>query len=491
MKYLVIAMMLLPVFRLQAQNEEDVLRYARLGLVGSARSIGAGGAWGAVGADLSSPSLNPAGLGLYRRNEFMLSASIFANTSNSNYLNSSNSDSRTSFNIPNLGLVFSNLYQYKGKDPDNGIVAINFAFGFNRLNTFQDNIFYSGISKNSSITDFWAQTSNGIDKSSFLSSDNNSFRALAYKTYLIDTAVGKNNAYLSVFNYSNDSNYSVRQSMTIQNRGNMHEWYAACGLNVSNWLYLGGTVFIDQVNLQQDITYNETNISMNTGNPFKSLTSSQSITTTGSGVGAKLGFLISPLPFFRVGAAYSTPARINLKDNYSNSIVANYTSTQPLQAPDGGMNSDFTYQVLTPARLLLSAAFINKNFGILSCDYEKVDYSEGHLYPNSEPSFLAANSFIRSNFRSSTNLRIGGELKLDNTRVRLGYALMETPYVKVFSSTDITAYTLGFGTVMGDGFADVSMVYMQGDQFSNAYGDHIATIHTDKIMLTVGTGFRF
>ena len=39
---------------------------------GTARVMGMGGAFTSLGADLSSMSINPAGLGMYRRNEFSL-----------------------------------------------------------------------------------------------------------------------------------------------------------------------------------------------------------------------------------------------------------------------------------------------------------------------------------------------------------------------------------------------------------------------------------
>lgn len=485
-------MFLLPVTVLQAQNEDDILRYARLGMVGSVRTLGAGGAWGAVGADLSSASLNPAGLGFYRRNEVMISASLYANASSSDYLGQNSFDSRTSFNIPNLGIVFNNQYQEKGKDPSNGIVSTNLAFGMNRLNSFQDNIFYSGNSQNSSITDYWAKTSYGIDKSDLLASDNISFRALAYQTYLIDTAVGKNNAYLSVFNYSNDTNYLVKQSTSIQNRGNMLQWYASGGLNYANWLYLGASVFFDKVSSEQTITYNENIEKVSAGNPFKSLQTTQSITTTGSGLGAKLGIIVTPMPFLRLGAAYSTPVRINLTDNYSNSLSANYSSGQSFTVPQNTIAAESDYQVVTPERILLSGAIISKNLGIITADYEMVNYAEGRLEKQSIPQFQQANQVARSIYRSAINFRAGSEFRFDNYRLRFGYAYMQTPYINGYKNSDTKAYTIGAGTLWGDGyFADAAIVYMSNNLFNTNYPDHTASILSTRTMISFGIGARF
>ena len=52
------------VLNLNAQNEVDALRYSRLSVVGTARYSGLGGAFGALGADFSTLSVNPAGIGL-------------------------------------------------------------------------------------------------------------------------------------------------------------------------------------------------------------------------------------------------------------------------------------------------------------------------------------------------------------------------------------------------------------------------------------------
>ena len=43
------------------QNEIDALRHSQSTITGTARALGTGGAFSAVGADMSSAALNPAG----------------------------------------------------------------------------------------------------------------------------------------------------------------------------------------------------------------------------------------------------------------------------------------------------------------------------------------------------------------------------------------------------------------------------------------------
>ena len=56
---------------LRAQSLYDAIRYSDLEVGGTARTVGVGGAIGALGADFSVLSTNPAGLATYRRAEFV------------------------------------------------------------------------------------------------------------------------------------------------------------------------------------------------------------------------------------------------------------------------------------------------------------------------------------------------------------------------------------------------------------------------------------
>ena len=67
---------------LSAQNVSDVLKYSSLQIGGTARSLGAGNAFGALGAEFGALSLNPAGLGVFRSNEFVVTPSLRLSNTN-------------------------------------------------------------------------------------------------------------------------------------------------------------------------------------------------------------------------------------------------------------------------------------------------------------------------------------------------------------------------------------------------------------------------
>src|SRR5690606_8909066 len=94
-------------FNMNAQDETDALRYSFLMPQGTARSMGFGSALGSVGGDFSSLSVNPAGIGVYRRSEFMFTPSFHFGNVEGTYLNNVEDRSKTAFNFSNLGLVLT------------------------------------------------------------------------------------------------------------------------------------------------------------------------------------------------------------------------------------------------------------------------------------------------------------------------------------------------------------------------------------------------
>jgi len=72
----------------QAQVPADALRFSTLDVLGTARTIGIGGGIGALGADFSVISTNPAGLAAFRRSEFTVTPSFSLNSTEATLDNS-------------------------------------------------------------------------------------------------------------------------------------------------------------------------------------------------------------------------------------------------------------------------------------------------------------------------------------------------------------------------------------------------------------------
>ena len=94
--------------QLSAQTPDDILRSAWTRPSGTAREQAIGGAMGSLGGDISAAFVNPAGLGMYKTNEFVLSPGFRLLTDKSNYRGTGTSGtSANNFNLGASGLVLS------------------------------------------------------------------------------------------------------------------------------------------------------------------------------------------------------------------------------------------------------------------------------------------------------------------------------------------------------------------------------------------------
>ena len=103
-----------------------------------------GNAMGAVGQDFSSISINPAGLGLFRKPTFTFTPTINTTYTTSELNGSKVSDSKAKLSVNNVGYVGID------KDYDN---VVNCAFGMNRTNNFTNKIFVDGYNDSNSLID--------------------------------------------------------------------------------------------------------------------------------------------------------------------------------------------------------------------------------------------------------------------------------------------------------------------------------------------------
>ena len=144
---------------IRAQNLDDALRYSQVFYSGTARFNSMGGAFTALGADLSSLSQNPAGIGVFRSSELSLTPQLNYIRSNTDF-DGKSSDYLYKFSLNQGGFV-SNIISGKGTT---GLISLNFGYSFNMTNNLNQNVLVSGINNSSSIADSWSEISNGYYK---------------------------------------------------------------------------------------------------------------------------------------------------------------------------------------------------------------------------------------------------------------------------------------------------------------------------------------
>jgi len=435
-----------------AQTAVDALRFSRIFYGGTARFIGTGGAFGAVGADFSTAATNPAGIALYRSSEITVSPSLMIGSSRSEYNNTSGWNSDANFSLSNSGFIYT--YSTGKANRSGGIRSINIGFGVNRQNDFNERIFIQGANHTSSLLNYFTDILNSppVPKPTMVRYDYPFDIGLAYdcgliyydsiqKQYLCDMPHG-----------------GVFQKKTIRTWGSINEFDISLGTNVADKLYLGFTIGIPTIRFYSESGYEEND----TGDSipyFQSLYYHYYYHTTGTGVNFKLGLIYRPANWVRFGIAIHSPTFYpNVFDYYDSYMSATYDSVlhYPVQiSPEGYYN----YQMMTPFRTIGSLVFFIGNVGFVSGEYEYIDYNQAR-YRAPGDDFKDVNSAISSDYYSPVNFRVGTEWRIRMLRIRGGYTYNGSPD-KSHNIGPRYSVSGGFGVHLRRFFADVAYQWIR------------------------------
>jgi hypothetical protein len=463
-----------------AQTDVDALRYSMIGFGGTARYSSMGGAFGAIGADFSTISVNPAGLGVYRKNEFTFTPSIYTGKTTATYNGNTAEDNKYNFNFSNIGVVYAKSTN-KTKDQP-GWKSVNFAFGLNRYNSFHNRMVIEGSNKKSSLMNVYKNVANGTAPG-----DLDQFSTqLAFNTYLLDT-----NGATTYF--SNVPSGGVLQRKSVETRGSMQEMVFALGANYNNKLFIGGTLGVSYLRYFEQAAYKEIDDG-DTIPYFNNFTLNQDLTTSGSGFNFKFGLLYVPVDVdmlkVKIGAAVHTPTFYALHDEWSSKMESSFTvGSFSDESPQG----DFDYQLTTPMRAIGSLAIQIGQYGTISADYEFVDYSEARLRSR-KYKYFDENEIIQNKYTATNNLRFGAEAALGLFSIRGGYAIYGSPYKSGINDGKKTYITGGFGIIDKNYFVDFGYVYSTSteDYYLYNYSDMTPAStkkHTQNFLITLG--FKF
>jgi len=416
-----------------AQDEWDALRYSRVYYTGTSRFNAMAGAFGAVGADASLMATNPAGIGLYKSFEFTMTPAVFVHSNSSTYNGGEGKDNQANFAFTNLGFVYT---IYTGKPKTNsGLRNLNFGFAVNRQNDFNGSTYIHGPSYTSSLVNVFADELNNSNVPASSIRDRYPFDVgLAYDCGLVyyDSTQHK---------YRSDMPYGgVYQEKSIITDGSMNEYDMSAGANIANKLFVGLTFGVPSLRYYQTSTYYE----YDSGDSipyFQSMTYQYSFNTHGIGINVKAGVIYRPANWIRIGVAVHSPTwYTNMDDSYSSAMVAYYDSilSTPVQYSPVGY---YDYNLTTPFRVIGSAAFFIGQRGLISGEYEYVNYSQAKFKTN-DGAFTGVNSNISSEFKAPVTFRLGTEWRFGAVRVRGGFGYNGSPV----KSGDVgTRYTAGAG----------------------------------------------
>lgn len=495
-KYLYGALALISAAGASAQSFSDAYTLSQTELRGSARFMGMGGAFTALGADLSSLSQNPAGIGMYRGSDIGLTLGVDINTNESKGDGVEDTNTFTRANLNSAGYVGTYLF---GEDQTN---SFSWGFTYNRLMRFDRR--YNGAMSNmeTSLSNYVASFTNGVDPSELWMStpdgkdlypyDNYSYDApdwlsvLFYNSGMINAvpevngnAIGESNQYRGLWNHGSSSGLA---DYSIRDKGHADEYNFTFGGMIMNVVSWGVGVGITDLDFTREYAYTERIWDANvpayplgytSGTAdYADLVAFQKV--TGTGANFKIGAIIKPVQSFRIGLAVHTPTYYSLNSssygdtNFKFSVPGN--NDYSFKGTEGTPWDDYGYKLNTPWKLMAGVAFVIGPRAIVSADYEYDAFADMKQKYDDGEAMNGNNENIARFYRGSSTLRLGLEYRF-------------TPQL---------SGRLGFNTTTsaaGKDFKDAN----SGDQLtyvSTAGQNPSYETHNSTTYVTAGLGYR-
>lgn len=432
------------------QNSVDVLRYSQNFYNGSARFNAMGGAFGALGGDFSALAINPAGIAIYRTNEFIFTPSIYFSKTNTKTNDWSGIGNKNNFNLNSIGMVSTKRHENK-----KGWKSFNFGFGLNRLNNFNREVNIQNQSSTGNLIMDYQTQAYGLYPNQL-----NAFTTdLAWKSFLLYDTIRTANgtlAYTSAL-----ANRKTEQTERVYQRGSMNELSMTFGGSYEDKLYIGGAIGFVYSRFYEEVRHAEYDVTDSIAD-FDYFVMNRYLETKGSGVNLKLGFIYRPIQALRFGVSFQTPTWFNMSDYYHNDMIQYYDnggSSGVQSSPDGSFN----YRINTPMKLTGSVGVVIGKLMLFDVDVEYLDYREGYL--NSDDyGFFAENEDTRLKLNSAMNVRGGLEIRLAPMMIRLGIASYGNPYQPNINDFSRIQYSGGIGFRDENLFVDLAYSFTQANE---------------------------
>ena len=463
-----------------AQIPEDVLKYSWQPVNGTARINAIGGAMGSLGGDITATFVNPAGLGFYKTIDIALSPGYSFLKNKSNFRGTNAADKGSYFNLGPTGVVGG----WQGRNNWSSAVSL----AVNRTANFSNKIYYTGKNDFSSYAEQYASeiATSGADIGSGSEIGELSLGTqMAVWNYLVDTTTLPGRTTPDVISLAmwdalkNGGTFLVDQSHTIETSGGITEFALGLAANKDDKLYVGGSIGIPIVKYQKKSTFTEVDATGNIDNNFDYSELSETFTTKGVGVNVKLGIIVKPVEFVRLGLAIHSPTWYSFEDSYSGEMSANLenyrttpgTTSVRVEDPDiYGSTPVYKYELITPWKIMLSGSYVlreiedvRKQKGFITADIEYATY-KSNKFRNAEDYddngyYDELNDVMKSYYKNAVNFRIGGELKFTTIMGRIGFAYYGSPYADKELKASKMFLSGGLGYRNAGIFVDVTYVH--------------------------------
>ncbi len=463
----------------KSQNYNDALRLSELEIANGARSLGMGNAYTAVSDDYSAVLFNPAGLALIKDLELLSSIDINSFNSKSTLFNNRSNDNISKLGLNQFGFAFP-LPTSRG--------SLVLGFGFNQTKNFNTSFTFNGFNDNN----------NSLIQELTYDNDDIAYElGLSYPVY-------ENNVYIGDVTKINGQ---LQQNGKILQEGSLNSWIISGAIEIQKDIFVGVTFNIINGDMTRNREYFETdvndyystNLLLDPSEPltsdFETFFINDIITWNISGWNASIGILSKMNQNFNVGLTFELPKKFNIKENYFVDAYSDFGISYRFIL-DPPIENKYEYNISTPYKLTVGAAYFHKNFTI-SADVSYIDYSEMEFTDGLDFfDQMENNREIKELFNSVFNFNSGIEIKIPDSffTLRGGFIYMPSSYKDDPSDFDKKFITGGLSIDSGRNLIfNFAYAYGWWKDICDNYSSGVSRIYQEnsKSNLMLGIKYRF
>ena len=444
-----------------AQTAYDALTLGQNQYGGTARTMAMGNAFTALGGDLGSIAINPAGSAVAGYSQIAITPGLEISNSfcrSTNYYGGPDatkvSQNKADFRLPHVSF---NLTFSLGSS-----ILKNFNIGFssNLSDSYTEQTLMGGNTNNSSYFGALAQAATFAKiNADDLAADTHYERypfdlVLNYNAYLFSPIKNETNRYVGIteeatgpdaqgnYNISMRKDGMLKQAWGREVTGAKNDYIVNFGFNFLDKLFIGANIGLTTINRKYsdyfreaavnpsiyDVTFEKT--TGETVNTYwKDGSYNYSLTMNGTGVYGKFGIIYVPTPWLRIGAAIQTPTTLNIVERYGASVSSSFDNAIFSSRLETGTFEN-KYTLRTPMRANFGIAGVIAKRFVLSADYEFCPYGDmvfQHNKINAED-WREVNQSVSSTLGTGHSLRFGLEGRINSAlSARLGYSITSNP----------------------------------------------------------------
>ncbi|OAB81711.1 OmpP1/FadL family transporter [Cochleicola gelatinilyticus] len=462
-----------------AQDITDGLRYASDFTNGTARFSAMSGAFGALGGDMSSIGINPAGSAVFLSNTASATFSVYDRENNAEYFGNSIKAIDTDVNLSQAGGVFV----FNNSNEESPWKKFSIAINYENSQNHEDQVIIVGRG-NTSISSFFLAQAQGIPLN-WLNTNGSSI-SNTYGFLGATQGVDAQNAFLGyqgfIFDPINpeDPNNTTYSSNVAPGFYNQEYYYFTEGYNgkytfnfsaqYTDNFYFGINLNSHTIDYLRSTTLYETN--SNIGSTINEIKFRNNLGTRGAGFSAQVGVIAKLSNEFRVGLTIDTPTWYEISEETTQYLetlrTENETTIREIIDP-AVLNVYDNYNLRTPGKYAASAAYIFGKKGLISFDYSYKNYDAIEFRPTSDLAFQTENIIIENALKGASSYRLGGEYRINQLSLRGGYRYEESPYQDKITVGDLSGFSLGLGYNFGNYNFDVAYSRLEQERRQQLY----------------------